>query len=285
MNRGLKGEQIFKNPSLKTTYLDMLKEESDKFKMKIFAYCIMDNHFHLVLENTTGRMSDFQKILNGRYGIYYRKCEGNSGYVFQGRFQSTLIENDSYLMRSIVYVLTNPVKAGIVDEYCDYRWSSAKEYFQPKNSSWLDVDFVNEIFCSKKELERQVAMSLNRDIDKHETKLGPIMGSKEFIREAKKRYNRRGKPDAVKRKRKEDRYLEPVEKVIFEFERNHGIKIEEIRTETHAGKRLRGDLLVLLKDLSGLRYREIAEFSLFSDIQYNSLGSLYKHTKKRMWKK
>jgi len=270
MNRGLKGEEIFKNPALKTTYLDMLKEESAKFKMRIFAYCIMDNHFHLVLENTTGRLSDFQKVLNGRYGIYYRKCEGNSGYVFQGRFKSTLIEDDSYLMRSIVYVLTNPVKAGIVEEYCNYRWSSAKAYFQPQSSSWLDVELVNEMFGSKKEFERQIEM------------YGPIMGSMEFIREAKKKYNRRGKPDAVKRKRKDDRYFEPVEKVIFEFERKHGIKIEEIRLETHAGKKLRGELLVLLKDLSGLKYREIVEFLFFSDMQYNSLGSLYKHTKRRI---
>ena len=281
MNRGIRGEQIFKSTDLKTTYLEMLREEAEKFKIKIFAYCIMNNHYHLVLENTSGQMSEFQKQVNGKYGIYYRKVEGNSGYVFQSRFKSTLIENDSYLIFSIAYVLSNPVKSGVVDEYLDYRWSSANEYFQEKESRWMDTDFVNELFGNKMELDKQVRISIGRELPVYDTKLGNIMGEKEFIRDAKKKYNRRKRHDGVKRKREGDRYFEPVKKVIFEFERKNNFKIEKLRTDTYAGKRLRGELLVLLKDLTGLKYREIAEISIFSDIQYNSLGSLYKNTKRR----
>lgn len=285
MNRGLRGEEIFQNPDFKLAYLQMLREESEKFKIRIFAYCVMDNHFHLILENTTGRLSDFQKQLNGKYGIYYNRKKGNSGYVFQGRFQSTLIENDFYLMTSIAYTLANPVRAGIVEGYCDYQWSSANDYFQQGKSNWLDVEFVNELFHNKMELNRQVEMNISGKLPVYISKVGKIMGRKEFIPEAERRYDRRKKQDGVKRKRENDRYFEPVEKIIFEFERKHGFKIEEISTETFAGKRLRGELLVLLKDLTGLKYHEIAELPIFSDLQYSSIGGLYRDTKRRIKRK
>ena len=82
-------------------------------------------------------------------------------------------------------------------------------------------------------------------------------------------------------KRTDDRYFEPVEKIIFEFQQKYGIKLEDIDTITHEGKRMRGEFLVLLKDLGGLTYREVIEFDLFSDLSFGSLGSLYFHTKRR----
>ena len=66
-----------------------------------------------MLENSNERMSDFLGQLNGLYGMYYRKVEGGKGYMFQSRFKSTLIENDSYLIQSLLYLLLNPVRAGI----------------------------------------------------------------------------------------------------------------------------------------------------------------------------
>lgn len=67
--------------------------------------------------------------LNGQYVMYYRKTTGGKGYVFQGRFNSTLIEKDAYLLHSIVYLLRNPVRAGIVRNADDYIWSSIKSYY------------------------------------------------------------------------------------------------------------------------------------------------------------
>jgi len=71
----------------------------------------MDNHYHLVLDNSSGKMSEYFKRLNGQYGMYYRKITGGKGYVFQGRFNSTLIEKDAYLLHSIAYLLRNPVRS------------------------------------------------------------------------------------------------------------------------------------------------------------------------------
>jgi len=94
--------------------------------IRLFSYCVMDNHYHLVLENSSGRMSDCLRLLNGQYGMYYRKMYGGKGYVFQSRFKSTIIENDGYLIKSIAYLLQNPVRAGIVAIARNYIWSSVK---------------------------------------------------------------------------------------------------------------------------------------------------------------
>jgi putative transposase len=131
MNRGYDGNDIFAGSRHKSHFLDYLEESSKRMKIRIFAYCIIDNHYHLVLENSSGRMSDFCKLLNGQngqYGMYYRKMEGGKGkgYVFQSRFKSTIIEDDGYLIKSIEYLLQNPVRAGIVYGAENYTWSSIK---------------------------------------------------------------------------------------------------------------------------------------------------------------
>jgi len=156
MSRGLNHEKIFENDNLKSFYLNLLKEKSRKFRIRIFAYCIMDNHSHLVLENSSGRMSDMFRILNGQYASYYRKKMGGQGYVFQDRFKSTIIQNDYYLISALIYTLLNPVKAGIVEDYSEYPWASTKEYFVDNKSSIVDVDFVLALFGSRTELDKQI---------------------------------------------------------------------------------------------------------------------------------
>jgi REP element-mobilizing transposase RayT len=282
MNRGINVEKIFNDDNLKSVFLKMLKEKSKKLRIRLFAYCIMDNHFHLVLENSSGRMSDFFRQLNGKFAMYYRKKEGGRGYVFQDRFKSTLIENDSYLITSILYMLLSPVRAGLVEKYDEYKWSSINEYFRQERSELIDSDFVNLLFGNNKNLNQQVISNIDMSLKIVDISYGNVLGNKDFEAKIEKKFERRKKLDAVKRRRSDDRYFEPVEKVIQEFEKVISMKIEEINIDSHHGKRLRGELLVRLKDLAGLKYKEIIELLIFSDLQYGSMGSLYKSTKKRI---
>jgi len=110
------------------------------------------------------------------------------------------------------------------------------------------------------------------------------MGSEEFIKEAKEKYDRRMPNQVDLNKRFEDRYFQPAEKVLMEFKSIIGKNINEIDTHTYEGKRQRGELLVYLKDLAGLKYYEIVEleYGLFTDVSLNSLSKLYGNAKKRM---
>ena len=76
MNRGYDGNDIFVGNKNKSQFIDYLEGSSNQMKIRLFAYCVMDNHYHLVLENSSGMMSDFLKLLNGQYGMYYRKMNG-----------------------------------------------------------------------------------------------------------------------------------------------------------------------------------------------------------------
>jgi len=283
MNRGLNGNKIFAGNIYKNQFLDYLEDSAKKMKIRLFAYCVMDNHYHLVLENVSGRLSDFQRLINGQYGMYYRKMEGGKGYVFQNRFESTLIENDSYLVQSILYLLRNPVRAGIVQFPGEYLWSSAKYYYSEKKVGLVDADFVNGLFGSKEEFLSSLHEPQKTEFPVTITKYGEVVGSYDFLKLALKEYDRRKKPTFQSQgtQREDEQYFEPIEKVLWEFERTKRINKDDIDTRTLEGKRLRGELLVLLKEKAGLKYREIGELEIFSDLSIISLRTMYKNYRSR----
>jgi REP element-mobilizing transposase RayT len=283
MNRGYDGNDIFVGNKNKIRFLDYLEDSANKTKIRLFAYCVMDNHYHLVLENSSGRMSDFLKLLNGQYGMYYRKMSGGKGFVFQSRFKSTIIENDGYLIKSIEYLLQNPVRANIVPYAGDYIWSSVHYYFSNQNTGVVDSEFVNQLFGSKEGLLADLASTGKKELSVRKTKHGEVMGSENFLKLALKKHNRRQRPSAQSKgvHRKDDYFFEPVEKVLWEFNNIHGVDPGSIDTGTWSGKRLRGELLVQLKERTGLKYKAIGEIDIFSDLNFASLRSLYKKTKEK----
>jgi REP element-mobilizing transposase RayT len=280
MNRGHGGEKIFSGSGLKKVFIDILTETSRKLKIKIIAYCLMDNHYHLVLENSSGRLSEFFKHLNGRFGIVYRKKKGGKGYVFQNRYKSEIIQDESYLITVIAYVLMNPVRAGMTADFMTYPWSSAQSYYQGENPV-VDREYVQGLFGSKRNFISQVQGLGDKELQLLQTDVGDVIGSEGFAEKALERFERRSGEDGLERKRTDDRYFDPLAKIIQEFERMKGIDIDKIDVGKYAGKQLRGELLVYLKDNGGLTYREIAEMFVFRDIQMASLGKLYQDALRR----
>jgi REP element-mobilizing transposase RayT len=287
MNRGYNGNDIFVGNKNKAQFLEILEGTAKKLKIHLLAYCIMDTHYHLVLENNNGRMSDFLGQLNGLYGMYYRKVEGGKGYVFQSRFKSTLIENDSYLTQSLLYLLLNPVRAGIVHCAEAYIWSSINEYFSSQPAGIVDAVFVNELFGSREQMIISLGSMVDKELEIITTEHGEILGNRNYMEIAREKHNRRKRPteqsDGVKRQN--ERCFEPVQKVIQVFEEMKAVPISGIDTGTYKGKRQRGELLVLLKDKAGLKYTEIAGFEIFSNLSSASLRSIYRNMKSKKSKK
>jgi putative transposase len=283
MSRGHEGRPLFQEKYLKETFLAILADKARQLRIRILAYCILDNHYHLVLENSSGRLSDMMKRINSQFAIAYRKLNPGRGSIFQDRFKSTLIENDAYLITSIMYTLYNPVRAGIARQYSRYPWSSAKELLSGKCEGLADVDFVLDLFTDREGFIGQMdSFQYEKKLGVKQSGFGEILGGDNFSEKIVSRCERRKQPDAVKRKRTDDRYFEPLAKVIHEFERSRGRKVDSLELATWADKRLRGELLVEIRERCGLKYSEIAELPLFSDIQLGTLGSLYWHSKKRM---
>jgi len=285
MNRGIEGKNIFPDDKAKQYFFNILCDKSRNLKIRLLALCIMDSHYHLTLQNSSGRLSDFMKQLDGQYGIYYRNREGGKGYVFQGRYKSTLIQEDKYLKAVIVYILLNPVRAGIIIDPYKYRWSSIQEYFVSKGSNIVDNEFVEGLYGSRIDMKKLLKDWLNKDIEVRKTRIGDIIGDDDFVNEAFKKYDRRKIGGETKRMRIEDYIFETAAKVIENFEEEKVTKIDRIDINTLEGKGLRSELLVQLKDRAGLKYTDIIEYPIFKSLKYSSLGQLYRKAKEHVKRK
>ena len=281
MNRGINGEPIFKEDENKRYFLKVLKEKSALNKIKILAYCIMDNHYHLIIQNTTNRLSFFMKHLNAAYGTYYRVFAGGEGYVFQNRYKSTLVQKDTYMTAAIGYILMNPVWAGITDSPYAYRWSSIRAYFIGGKDDITENGEVEELFGDRTSM-MEYLQGEKTELKADKTRMGMVMGDEEFIRSAFARVDRRKETGKSGRMRVKDYSYKKPDNVIREFENETGRHIDEIDTGTWEGKRQRVRLLVLLRDMAGKSYREILELPLFKGIKYGSMAKLYKTGKERL---
>ena len=97
MNRGLEGRPIFSSNVEKDYFIFLIKKYAILYKINILAYVVMDNHYHIILQNSSGKLSNFMRQINSSYALYWRKRHGGRGYVFQDRYKSTLINGEKYL--------------------------------------------------------------------------------------------------------------------------------------------------------------------------------------------
>lgn len=135
MVRGNNKEPIFSKKSSKIKYINLLNEHMLNNNVQLVAWCIMNNHAHLVLKSEITELQETMSITNTKFAMIYNYINDRVGHVFQDRYKSEQIETDEYLMNVVRYVHNNPVKANIVDDADDYEWSSYKEYF--KTTSYI----------------------------------------------------------------------------------------------------------------------------------------------------
>lgn len=125
INRGNGGATIFNNTGDYQVFLDLLCEAKSKFAVKVFGFCLMPNHFHLVLQpETVMTLSTFMQWWLTSHVRRYHRRRGSSGHVWQGRFKSFPIQQDGHFLTVLRYILCNPIRAGIVERVNQWPWSS-----------------------------------------------------------------------------------------------------------------------------------------------------------------
>ncbi|MBN1195946.1 MAG: transposase [Candidatus Aminicenantes bacterium] len=280
MARGINGMEIFSSPRFKQRFMELLYRQRDNLGIPVYAWCVMENHYHLVLENRNGRMSEFMKRVNGSFGQYFRYKTKSCGVVFQGRFKSLLIQDDRYLIQVIRYVLRNPVKAGIVTRMESYRWSSARFYFSRIREKSPDIRFVEQLFSSREQLLADSVEAVDEPTV-IATRMGPYVGDESFSRQAVQQADRRTEAWSDEAGRRNDGYFQPVYVAENEFKHCFGVHPKDIDCRKVIGKRMRGEWLVWLRERCGLTYREVSQMGLFADLELSSLGAVYRNTLKR----
>lgn len=126
--RGNQKQDVFRSDEDFIKYLCMLKKAKRKYEVSLYAYCLMSNHIHLLIEVLHSRnISKFMHWLNRGYACYFNKEYSKVGHVWQGRFQNRPILKGQYLINVSTYIENNPVRAGIVNDPAEYTWSSYRE--------------------------------------------------------------------------------------------------------------------------------------------------------------
>ena len=124
INRGNSREKIFKSARDHEKFLQYLEKAAERFALIVHTYCLMGNHYHLLVETPEPNLSMTMQWLNVSYATYFNRKQDRSGHLFQGRFKAILIDADAYLNHLSRYIHLNPVRAGIIDAPGQYRWSS-----------------------------------------------------------------------------------------------------------------------------------------------------------------
>ena len=142
-SRGNEQKEVFKSHKDRVKFLDYLDSATERYGAIIHAYCLMSNHYHLLLETPNGNLSQIMRHINGAYTTYFNIESKRAGHLFQGRFKAILIEADAYAAELSRYIHLNPVRAGVVEEPGEYPWSSFNSYVgQNKAPNWLKIDFI-----------------------------------------------------------------------------------------------------------------------------------------------
>lgn len=124
-------------------FIDILKETSDRFEIKIYAFVLMTNHFHLMIQTPLGNLSQAMHWLKTSYTVWLNRKRGRFGHLFQGRYHSVIVEDESHYLELSRYIHLNPVRAGMVKRPEDHPWSSCHDYLNKKQKwPWLDREPV-----------------------------------------------------------------------------------------------------------------------------------------------
>ncbi len=145
--RGNERKNVFEDSDDKQRFLDGIKTKREESSFLLYAYCLMDNHVHLLLNTNHADLAEIMKSIAVRYASFYNWKYNRVGHVFQDRFKSEPIEDDRYLLAVVRYIHNNPIKAGMVGKLADYEWSSFPKYIQMVGTTWLDVTFVLGLFA------------------------------------------------------------------------------------------------------------------------------------------
>ncbi len=177
-------------------FLDLLGRVVERFHFICHAWCLMDNHYHLVIETPEGNLSEGMRQLNGVYTQKYNWLHHGTGHVFQGRYKAIIVDRDSYLLELVRYVALNPVRANMVTDPKDWMWSSYRATAGIDDPpSFLSTDWVLAQFSTSKKRARKlyglfVREGITRESPWRDLKGQIFLGDGAFIENARKVFDR-----------------------------------------------------------------------------------------------
>jgi len=284
MNRGRRSELIFIHERDYSGFIELLKDTSEMWNLRITAYCLMPSHYHILVQTPDANISRCMRHIDGVYTQRFNRYHQCDGPLFRGRYKSILIDADQYLLQLVRYIHRNPIKAGLTDQLDRYVWSSHMGYISKAEKwNWLHKNFVlsmlSKIKDDRLEIYRQfVAAEDEEDISKvfKKKKWPAILGSRDFINLIKGRFFPEKADDEIPQSRELAPEPAQIKKAVCRHYRivdedellvsKRGVFNEPRNVSIYLNRRLRGDSL-----------KQIAE--QFQVKKYSSVSSVIERMK------
>jgi putative transposase len=220
--RGFEKKTIFQNVSDRKKFLYYLKENLERYNVILYAYVLMDNHYHLLIETLLPNLNRFMHDLNTSYSVYYNRHINRVGPLFQGRYKSFLVDKESYLLELSRYIHLNPMRSGYVATAEKYPWSSYQTYLGLNKVEWINWQWIRDRFGNHPfvKYRRFVIDGLRGSHPFKNLIAGSILGSKSFVDDVKEKLSKRDWQTEVPSLKKLKSYTldEIIEKIAEYFQ-------------------------------------------------------------------
>ncbi len=186
INLGAARCAIFNTDEQRAYFLSLLAATHERFNAEWHSYCLMSNHYHLLLRTPEGNLQRIMRHLGGLYTQFYNRTEGRDGPLMRGRYRAVLVEAESHWLELSRYIHRNPQTAGLVRDLADYPWSSYPAYIgRVQTPYWLQTSYLLGALGTERSHARYPAF-MNGDRDEalsafySRLKLSPVLGSDDF---------------------------------------------------------------------------------------------------------
>jgi len=286
MNRGRRGEEIFPDQGDYDLFLKLLRESVQQWNVRVAAFCLMTNHYHLLIQTPEANLSRCMRHIDGVYTQRYNRVHRCDGSLFRGRYKAILVEADTYLLQVMKYIHRNPLRAGLVEDLGAYVWSSHRGYLSPLQKwNWLCKEFILSMLHKEK---RKRVEAYRRFVCKeddagllriYEGKKWPaILGGKRFVHRIKERFfAQRQHPEVP-----ESKVLAPAAEDILKLVcAVYGIKRDELlRSQRGRFNEPRNVAIYLIREIRHDTLNEVSR--LFRMNRYSSASSAIGRVKAQM---
>lgn len=279
MNRGAAHANIFNDDNDYQDFLDLLLQVHRRYCFEIHAYCLMPNHYHILVRTPIPNLSRGLRHLDGLYTQHYNRKNQKDGALFRGRYKAILVDAENYLLRLSRYIHLNPVKAGLVKHPNKYRWSSYRFYSNDIISpDWFYTKETLAYFGAKQQKNKYSLFVMEKTDHELENfyrkvRLLPILGSDAFRKQISEKYLEKlvqSKEISGHKNVCTQPSLSQICNIVADY---YHIPTEKLyKVDRIKGNKPRAVAIYLATELSGKKLKIIADF--FQNISHASISQI-----------
>ncbi len=259
MNRGAARQRVFRGDEDRNRFLAVVAEAHRLWGIQVYAYCLMDTHYHLCLRTPEGNLSRVMRHLDGLYTQRFNRAHHRDGRVFRGRYQALVIDAEAYLAAVVRYIHLNPVEGGLAKVPQAYPWCSHRDYLAPRRApAWLEVQEVLSRYRGPRDFHQFVLAGNEKTLTAYyqARRRAPVLGDDRF--KAQLEPQRPGRLEA--HPRYERRAVRPsLERIKAAVAQSYGVPLGRLETSRrgvpHEARKM---ALLLAKEAGDCTLEELA---------------------------